>query len=47
MAFGLLFRHSAPDAMHFVLDLLLFLAVAMIALGLLETKRRSVVDDKP
>jgi hypothetical protein len=29
--------HPAPDAMHFVLDLLLFLAVVTIALGLLET----------
>ena len=27
--------HPAPDAMHFVLDLLLFLAVVTIALGLL------------
>jgi hypothetical protein len=39
--------HPAPDAMHFVLDLLLFLAVATIALGLLETIRRPVSDDKP
>jgi len=28
--------HPAPDAMHFVLDLLLFLAVVTIALGLLQ-----------
>lgn len=27
--------------MHFVLDLLLFLVVVMIALGLLESRRRS------
>jgi hypothetical protein len=39
--------HPAPDAMHFVLDLLLFSAVAMIAVGLLETRRRSVLADKP
>ena len=39
--------HPAPDAMHFVLDLLLFSAVVTIALGLLETRRGSVVEDKP
>lgn len=31
--------HPAPDAMHFVLDVLLFLAVATIALGLWEIRR--------
>jgi hypothetical protein len=39
--------HPAPDAMHFVLDLLLFLVVVTIALGLLETRCRSAVDEKP
>jgi hypothetical protein len=39
--------HPAPDAMHFVLDLLLFLVVMTIALGLLQTRRRSGVDEKP
>ena len=39
--------HPAPDAMHFVLDLLLFVAVVTIALGLLETRRGSVVEVKP
>ena len=39
--------HPAPDAMHFVLDLLLFLVVVTIALGLLETRRRSAVGEKP
>jgi hypothetical protein len=34
--------HPAPDAMHFVLDSLLFLAVATIALGLLENRRQPV-----
>ena len=40
-------RHPAPDAMHFVLDLLLFSAVVTLALGILEARRRSVVEDKP
>jgi hypothetical protein len=31
--------HPAPDAMHFVLDVLLFLTVVTIALGLLKTRR--------
>jgi len=31
--------HPAPDAMHFVLDVLLFSAVVTIALGLLTTRR--------
>ncbi len=35
------FRHPAPDAMHFVLDVLLFSAVMTIAFGLVKTKRRS------
>ncbi len=39
-------RHPAPDAMHFVLDLLLFLVVLTIALGLLETRRGSAVGEK-
>jgi Na+-transporting methylmalonyl-CoA/oxaloacetate decarboxylase gamma subunit len=39
--------HPAPDAMHFVLDLLVFLVVVMIALGLLETRRGPAVEDKP
>jgi hypothetical protein len=39
--------HPAPDAMHFVLDLLLFSAVVMIALGLLETRRGSALENKP
>ena len=30
------YEHPAPDAMHFVLDLLLFLVVGTIALGLLR-----------
>ena len=33
--------HPAPDAMHFVLDLLLFSTVATIAVGLLKTGRAS------
>ena len=33
--------HPAPDGMHFVLNLLLFFVVVTIALGLLETTRRS------
>jgi hypothetical protein len=32
--------HPAPDAMHFVLDVLLFSAVMTIAFGLLKTRRR-------
>ena len=32
--------HLAPDAMLFVLDFLLFLAVATIAFGLLENRRQ-------
>ena len=36
--------HPAPDAMHFVLDLLLFLTVVTIALGLLKTRRGFVSD---
>jgi hypothetical protein len=39
-------EHPAPDGMHFVLNLLLFSAVVTIALGLLETRRRSVVEDQ-
>jgi hypothetical protein len=39
--------HPAPDAMHFVLDLLLFSVVVMIALGLLEASRGSAVENKP
>jgi hypothetical protein len=35
--------HPAPDAMHFVLDLLLFAVVLTIALGLLEMRR----DNRP
>ncbi len=38
--------HPAPDAMHFVLNLLLFFVVVTIALGLLGTRRSSVVEDK-
>src|SRR5271169_1311222 len=38
--------HPAPDAMHFVLDVLLFLVVVTIALGLLETRRKSALGDK-
>jgi hypothetical protein len=38
--------HPAPDGMHFVLNLLLFFVVMTIALGLLETRRKSVVEDK-
>jgi hypothetical protein len=38
--------HPAPDAMHFVLDLLLFLVVVTIAIGLLEIRRRPGVGDK-
>lgn len=30
--------HPAPDAMHFVLDLLLFASVVTIAIGLLQTR---------
>ncbi len=33
--------------MHFVLDILLFLVVVMINLGLLETRRGAAVEDKP
>jgi len=43
--FSVSIGHPAPDAMHFVLDLLLFLAVATIALGLLET-RHGFVDSR-
>jgi hypothetical protein len=32
-------EHPAPDAMHFVLDVLLFSAVVTIAFGLLKTRR--------
>jgi hypothetical protein len=39
--------HPAPDAMHFVLDLLLFLVVVTIALGLIESRRGSSSGDKP
>jgi len=39
--------HPSPDAMHFVLDLLIFLAVATIALGLLEYRRGAVIEGKP
>ena len=39
--------HPAPDAMHFVLDLLLFLVVVTIVLGLLVTRRGSAVGEKP
>lgn len=39
--------HPAPDALHFVLDVLLFLTVVTIALGLLETRRGSMVEDEP
>jgi hypothetical protein len=39
--------HPAPDALHFVLDLLLFLTVVTIALGLLETRRGSIEEGKP
>jgi|SRR5579863_7687907 len=39
--------HPAPDGMHFVLNLLIFFVVVTIALGLLETRRRSPVGDKP
>ena len=38
--------HPAPDAMHFVLDLLLFLVVVTIAIGLLEIRRRPALGDK-
>lgn len=38
--------HPAPDGMHFVLNLLLFFVVVTIAFGLLETRRRSLVEDK-
>ena len=38
--------HPAPDAMHFVLDLLLFSAVVTIALGILEARRGSLVENK-
>jgi len=36
--------HPAPDAMHFVLDVLLFSAVVTIALRLLKTRRGFVSD---
>jgi hypothetical protein len=39
-------EHPAPDAMHFVLDLLLFLVVVTIAIGLLAIRRRPGVGDK-
>jgi len=35
--------HPAPDAMHFVLDLLLFVSVATIAIGLLSIKKSTQV----
>jgi hypothetical protein len=38
--------HPAPDAMHFVLDVLLFLTVVTIAFGLLKTRRGFVAKDK-
>ena len=38
--------HPAPDGMHFVLDLLIFFVVVTIALGLLETRRRSALENK-
>jgi hypothetical protein len=38
--------HPAPDAMHFVLDVLLFSAVVTVALGLLKTGRGFVVAEK-
>lgn len=34
------------DGMHFVLNLLLFFVVMTIALGLLETRRKSMVENK-
>jgi hypothetical protein len=33
-------NHPAPDAMHFVLDVLLFLVVALICIGLFKQRRR-------
>ena len=36
----------APDGMHFVLSLLLFLVVITIAFALLETRRKSVLANK-
>jgi hypothetical protein len=39
-------EHPAPDAMHFVLDVLLFLALATMALGLLKYRHGSVAGDK-
>jgi hypothetical protein len=39
--------HPAPDAMHVVLDVLLFSAVVTIGLGLVETRRGSLVEHKP
>ena len=38
--------HPAPDAMHFVLDLLLFSVVVTIALSIFETRRGSEVKNK-
>src|SRR5579864_3106557 len=38
--------HPAPDAMHFVLDLLLFSAVTRITIGLLHPRRGSVIENK-
>ncbi len=39
-------NHPAPDAMHFVLDLLLFSAIITLAIGLLHGPRASVIEQK-
>jgi hypothetical protein len=39
--------HPAPDAMHFVLDLLLFSSVATLAVGLWKAKRAGVDSVNP
>jgi hypothetical protein len=38
--------HPAPDGMHFVLNLLLFSVVVTIAVGLFQTRHRSMLKDK-
>jgi hypothetical protein len=38
--------HLAPDAMHFVLDVLLFTTVGTLAIGLLEATRKAAMSRK-
>jgi hypothetical protein len=36
-------NHPAPDAMHFVLDMLLFSVVALTSVGLFKLRRKIIV----